>query len=490
MSPASPSPSLDPRVLFLAASLPTLETTGIGTAIDQTLTAFSSKPAQLQLGPPKPPVDHQSEIVKERHLELEADKKDLSDKISALLMVASIHKQNCAQLQNDISNEKDGSAPRDFLHPQDHHCHQRSGGLGLDSINKDSEKASQGDGVRLAQLEKFLSAMIDLGLHIPVLDKAYKAVLNGAMADEALVDAIKEAAARPGTAWSRIVPAIVGPRTPENYISAINLTLKYRRELKQSKKVLMFWKKRAMLHPTNQGLVTPSASALSEVLDELSSERRVAAENFLQIRCRLGMKLSLTKGFKEHIGNGNHTPGMEEKLSLRSLVDDASSSFGAGSLEDEASDVTERPPAQANETFQFTQEPNGVLADDPQAESRAIPELDSGTICDDSIDLDALPPLKMSQPLASKMLNKAEYIDSSLDSPTPSSGKSFRSFSFRNAFSNGQRSQYWQDDSTESSPNHCLPIAQADPAVNLEKCPGVILAHDSESILVRFDSSF
>ncbi|TFK70570.1 hypothetical protein BDN72DRAFT_766313, partial [Pluteus cervinus] len=123
--------------------------------------------------------------------------------------------------------------------------------------------------------------MIDLGLHIPVLDKAYKAVLDGEMADDALVDAIKEAAARPGTAWARILPAVVGPRAPENYVSAINLTLKCRRELKHTKKVLNFWKKKAMSYPTNHSLVTPSASALSEVVEEFGPERRNAMRNLL-----------------------------------------------------------------------------------------------------------------------------------------------------------------------------------------------------------------
>jgi len=118
---------------------------------------------------------------------------------------------------------------------------------------------------KLEQAEKFIMAMVDIKLHEPVLGRAAKAVKEGADAEEALIDAVRAAANKKGSAWSRIIPAIVGPRSPEHYLSAINLALMLQKDLHEREKVSSFWKTIAKLDPVNANTITPSSSLLSEV---------------------------------------------------------------------------------------------------------------------------------------------------------------------------------------------------------------------------------
>ncbi|KAF8813878.1 hypothetical protein BYT27DRAFT_7083409, partial [Phlegmacium glaucopus] len=118
---------------------------------------------------------------------------------------------------------------------------------------------------KLEQAEKFIMAMVDIKLHEPVLGRAAKAVKEGADAEEALIEAVRLAATKKGSAWSRIIPAIVGPRSPEHYLSAINLALMLQKDLHECEKVSSFWKMIAMLDPVNADIITPSSSLLSEV---------------------------------------------------------------------------------------------------------------------------------------------------------------------------------------------------------------------------------
>ena len=118
---------------------------------------------------------------------------------------------------------------------------------------------------KLEQAEKFIMAMVDIKLHEPVLGRAAEAVKEGADAEEALIDAVRIAATKKGSAWSRIIPAIVGPRSPEHYLSAINFALMLQKDLHEREKVASFWKKIAKLDPVNANTITPSSSCLSEV---------------------------------------------------------------------------------------------------------------------------------------------------------------------------------------------------------------------------------
>ena len=117
---------------------------------------------------------------------------------------------------------------------------------------------------KLEQAEKFIMAMVDIKLHEPVLGRAAEAVREGADAEEALIDAVRVAATKKGSAWSRIIPAIVGPRSPEHYLSAINFALMLQKDLHEREKVASFWKTIAKLDPVNAHTITPSPSLLSE----------------------------------------------------------------------------------------------------------------------------------------------------------------------------------------------------------------------------------
>ncbi|KII92383.1 hypothetical protein PLICRDRAFT_63110, partial [Plicaturopsis crispa FD-325 SS-3] len=135
-----------------------------------------------------------------------------------------------------------------------------------------------------AQYSKFLGLMINIGLHEPVLDKTRTALENGATdVDEVLVEAIKEAAAIPDSPWARIMPAIVGPRTEEQYIAAVNMALKARKSLQESKRAAKWWKAQAIKSERARvdGLVTPSPSSISVVLEKLSPERQAAVDDLI-----------------------------------------------------------------------------------------------------------------------------------------------------------------------------------------------------------------
>ncbi|KAF7305919.1 hypothetical protein HMN09_00746100 [Mycena chlorophos] len=75
---------------------------------------------------------------------------------------------------------------------------------------------------QLCQLKKFVGLMVELGLHEPVLARAHGDVLKGKEDFEArLVDAIRGAAARPGSAWSQILSE-VDPSRPVVPIVAVD----------------------------------------------------------------------------------------------------------------------------------------------------------------------------------------------------------------------------------------------------------------------------
>ncbi|KAJ7933740.1 hypothetical protein B0H13DRAFT_1951769 [Mycena leptocephala] len=64
---------------------------------------------------------------------------------------------------------------------------------------------------QLCQLKKFVGLMVEIGLHEPVLERAHEAVLAGKNLEPVLVEAIRNAAARRGSAWAGILSAINAP---------------------------------------------------------------------------------------------------------------------------------------------------------------------------------------------------------------------------------------------------------------------------------------
>ncbi|KAJ6500346.1 hypothetical protein C8R45DRAFT_862764, partial [Mycena sanguinolenta] len=122
--------------------------------------------------------------------------------------------------------------------------------------------------------------MISVGLHQRVLGDAHAAMRAGIDPDQSLVDAIKEAAAVPGSPWSTIIPSVIGPRTPDEYKSALTLTLKTRKELRDAKKVAKFWKRIAR-EEGRPGIITPSVSTISSIYEPLPADRQRAVQELL-----------------------------------------------------------------------------------------------------------------------------------------------------------------------------------------------------------------
>jgi hypothetical protein len=138
-------------------------------------------------------------------------------------------------------------------------------------------------GKRLEQYEKFIKLLLDIGLHPePVLSNAHRALQAGEDADVAVVESIKEAAAGPNSAWAVILSSVAGPhRTHAQYMSALNLILKVRRELKETKKMNRFWQRLARERSGNVEIFVPSPSNISSIHESLGPERQVAMNALL-----------------------------------------------------------------------------------------------------------------------------------------------------------------------------------------------------------------
>ncbi|KAJ7267590.1 hypothetical protein B0H12DRAFT_1097889 [Mycena haematopus] len=61
---------------------------------------------------------------------------------------------------------------------------------------------------QLCQLKKFVGLMVEIGLHEPVLERAHQSVLAGQDFEPVLVEAIRNATTRRGSAWSGIISAV------------------------------------------------------------------------------------------------------------------------------------------------------------------------------------------------------------------------------------------------------------------------------------------
>ncbi|KJA27854.1 hypothetical protein HYPSUDRAFT_62894 [Hypholoma sublateritium FD-334 SS-4] len=103
----------------------------------------------------------------------------------------------------------------------------------------------------------FIHILAGIGINNPVY-RAALSIMSNAEAEDALVASIMKAAKDKQSPWSQIVPAVVEPRSPEQCVSAINLTLRTRKDLREREKVCEFWKTTAELETSNTNLLTPS----------------------------------------------------------------------------------------------------------------------------------------------------------------------------------------------------------------------------------------
>ncbi|KAJ4483878.1 hypothetical protein J3R30DRAFT_3452070 [Lentinula aciculospora] len=140
----------------------------------------------------------------------------------------------------------------------------------------------------LAQCEIFAQALSEADL------LALAGTRSGSDFEESAVEAIRETSCNEPSIWSRIVSLVIGPRTPENYVNSINMTLQARQELRHWRKVSNFWKKTAREDDTSTGAPTPSASNLSEIRETLNDERKHAVEALRQKRKTLGLNNTFT----------------------------------------------------------------------------------------------------------------------------------------------------------------------------------------------------
>ncbi|KAF7304646.1 hypothetical protein MKEN_01178500 [Mycena kentingensis (nom. inval.)] len=153
---------------------------------------------------------------------------------------------------------------------------------------------------KLAKYERFIGLMISVGVHQRVLGDAYTALRNGVDPDAALVDAIKDAAAVPGSPWSTIIPSVTGPRTQDEYRASLHLTLKARKELRDTRKIAKYWKQLA-LENAPSGIVTPSVSAISSINEPLPPDRQKAVDELISTRRRASLASQLTKPLEPHM---------------------------------------------------------------------------------------------------------------------------------------------------------------------------------------------
>lgn len=137
---------------------------------------------------------------------------------------------------------------------------------------------------RLGQLERFTARLVDGGSNTSVLYRARDLILDGEDTEIALVLAIKEVASDPASPWRLILDAVNGPRTQDEYLSAINMTLSTRRALRESKKISKFWKGVAMEDGARENVITPSPSNISSIHETLSTERQAAVDLLIKRR--------------------------------------------------------------------------------------------------------------------------------------------------------------------------------------------------------------
>lgn len=131
----------------------------------------------------------------------------------------------------------------------------KSSRLHLQNVQNELAKLER----RFSDAERFILALLDLGLEPPVLREAVSSVLtDGQDGEDALINAVQKAstdADRP----------VTGPRTSDHYLSALELTINARKELKEKARYAQFWKTVAKSDPANSTIITPSPSDLDSL---------------------------------------------------------------------------------------------------------------------------------------------------------------------------------------------------------------------------------
>ncbi|KAF8810707.1 hypothetical protein BYT27DRAFT_7019342, partial [Phlegmacium glaucopus] len=71
---------------------------------------------------------------------------------------------------------------------------------------------------------------------------------------------------------------VMNIRTMDEYSSALRMTLDTRKQLRDQKKVALFWKRKALDSNQLQSTITPSVSAISSIHSPLPIGRQIALD--------------------------------------------------------------------------------------------------------------------------------------------------------------------------------------------------------------------
>ncbi|KAF5357403.1 hypothetical protein D9758_005851 [Tetrapyrgos nigripes] len=135
--------------------------------------------------------------------------------------------------------------------------------------------------------EELLAPLLDTSKCGHVFSRTRAAIAVGESFEDAIVDAIREAATIPGSPWSGLIPPMTGPRSSDQYNSALRILLDSRSQVRYEKQGYLFWKKIALRDEAHSTTITPSASKLSDIPEDLSEDRQAAADDLL-VRMRKG----------------------------------------------------------------------------------------------------------------------------------------------------------------------------------------------------------
>ena len=134
---------------------------------------------------------------------------------------------------------------------------------------------------KVVRFEKYFNMMHEVGVPRQLLAGTHNAISSGRDFEDELVDSIRNAALNPSSPWSSIVPAVIGPRAPDQYRAAISNILRTRQEVVSAKKTAKFWKQTARALGAGLDIITPSPSNVSDIQIALSPERSQAANELL-----------------------------------------------------------------------------------------------------------------------------------------------------------------------------------------------------------------
>lgn len=259
-------PAAHPTALGILSSLPTLQGT-------TRLAIFCSSAAVF---------NSQLSVAQQQIRLLQAEISTLKDTIKALAAKKdSLAAENETSLREKAKLEDENRKLVDELRVE-----RFQGNIRIKKAREDKKKI--GDLVEAAkQRDYFVRAMIDIKLDHPVLNDAYVVLKDGQSADKAIIEAIRSAANKQTSPWSRLLGPVDVAKS-DLYKSAIELAATARLRMDESSRLARFWKHMAKHNHQNVGVITPSSSALEVIGLELEKEERGTVLDDLLKKLRSG----------------------------------------------------------------------------------------------------------------------------------------------------------------------------------------------------------